>query len=63
MYSEFACLVDYLIQNYGKEKFLVYMNRVVNARTHNDVFFEMYQVNFEDCLQDFKNSVMQYAEE
>ncbi|MEJ2615604.1 MAG: hypothetical protein P8Z35_11640 [Ignavibacteriaceae bacterium] len=31
IYSEFGCIVDYLIENYGKEKFVLYITRLLNS--------------------------------
>lgn len=58
MYSEFACIVDYLIQRYGKKKFLLYMKRLMTKSDHNDVFDDVYGIEFYKFIQDFKDSIM-----
>jgi hypothetical protein len=56
-YSEFACIVDYLIAHYGKIKFIQYIVRLLNSYYPDDVFKEIYGIDFKTCLQDFKNHV------
>ncbi len=57
MYSEFACIVDYLIEKYGKEKFLVYMKELLKSNDHNSVFKETYGLDFDDFIVNFKKHV------
>ena len=54
MYSEFACIVDYMVQAYGKEKFLQYMKGLLSSSDHDRIFKEIYGIDFENFLQDFK---------
>lgn len=58
-YSEFACIVDYLINNYGKEKFLQYMTKLLNSYHPGEVFKGVYGININTCLDNF----MQYVKE
>ncbi len=60
MYSEFACIVDYLIENYGKEKFIKYMTQLLDSFQHNNVFRNVYGIDFDHCLDNFKRHVMDY---
>lgn len=57
MYSEFACIVDYLIINYGKEKFLTYMKNLLKDDNHNKVFKQVYGIDFDNALLEFKEYV------
>ena len=57
MYSEFACIVDYLIEQYGKDKFLSYMKELTHDDKHNNVFKDIYGIDFSKCIQDFRESV------
>jgi hypothetical protein len=57
MYSEFACIVDYLVNNYGKEKFLVYMKSLLKNNNHDKVFKDVYGIDFKDFLLYFKKFV------
>jgi GR25 family glycosyltransferase involved in LPS biosynthesis len=54
MYSEFACIVDYLIKQYGKEKFLVYMKTLFNDNNHDKMFKRVYGIDFSKSLNDFR---------
>jgi hypothetical protein len=57
MYSEFACIVDYLIINYGKEKFLSYMKSLLKNGDHDNVFKQIYGTDFDNALTEFKKYV------
>lgn len=57
MYSEFACIVDYLIETQGKEKFLVYMKKLLKDDNHNKVFKETYGIDFNEFISQFKNFI------
>ncbi len=52
-YSEYACLVDYLINSYGKEKFLEYINRLCGSFNSDKVFEEAYGMKFDKLLANF----------
>jgi len=57
MYSEFACIVDYLIETYGKEKLFTFMKELLENNDNNEVFMKVYNVEFEKVIQDFKKHV------
>ncbi len=57
MYSEFACIVDYLITNYGKEKFLTYMKSLLKSNDHDKIFKQIYDIDFNDFIEVFKANV------
>ncbi len=59
MYSEFACMVDYLIEKYGKDKFLVYMKSLIKSNNHNKIFKEVYGIDFNEFLIQFRQYVEQ----
>jgi len=59
MYSEFGCIVEFLIEKYGKGLFLSYMNRLLKDCRHDDVFKEVYRIDFKDFIAEFKRMVMQ----
>lgn len=59
MYSEFACIVDYLIEQFGKDKFISYMKELISNGKHDKVFRAIYGIDFSKCIEDFKESVMQ----
>ncbi len=55
-YSEFACIVEYLIHIGGKQKFLDYMKALMNDSNHDRVFMDVFGVEFDECLKDFRES-------
>lgn len=54
MYSEFACVVDYLIEKYGKKKFLSYIKELTTDSGNDRIFKNIYGIEFGQCIQDFK---------
>lgn len=57
MYSEFACIVDYLIKTYGQERFLSYMKALLRGGDHDRAFKNFYGIEFNECIKNFRNSV------
>lgn len=57
IYSEFGCIVDDLIITYGKEKFMQYVRRLSFASNHDKVFREVYGIDFDDFLLDFRKRI------
>lgn len=57
MYSEFACLVDYLVATGGREKFLSYMKTLLHKDNQEQVFKDIYGVDFDRFLLNFKAHV------
>jgi len=57
MYSEFACVVDYLIANFGKDKFLIYMKSLIKDNDNDKIFKEVYKVDFDKLIKDFEQFV------
>lgn len=57
MYSEFACIVDYLIETYGKEKLLTFMKELLKDSDNNKVFKEVYNIEFSQAIHDFRTQV------
>lgn len=52
-YSEFACIVEFLVEKYGKDKFLIYIKRLLTNNNHNKIFKDIYGIDFNDFLNDF----------
>jgi hypothetical protein len=61
MYSEFACIVEYLVAKYGKPKVLTYMKRMMNAQDHETVFKNIYGIAFPVFETNFRLYVSEYA--
>lgn len=60
MYSEFACIVDYLIETYGKEKLLIFMKKLMKDSDNDKVFKEVYNIEFSQMIVNFRNQVIEY---
>mgnify|MGYP006898455147 CR=1 FL=1 len=56
-YSEFACLVDHLIERHGKEKFGQYMTGLLGTYRHDALFQEVYGMEFDAFIEEFKTHV------
>lgn len=56
MYSEFACIVDYLIGKYGENTFYTYMNGLLTTQNHDKLFKKIYKTNFDIFLKDFREN-------
>ena len=57
MYSEFGCIVDYMITTYGKDKFISYMKSLIKNNDHDNLFRQIYGIDFDEFLDDFKEYV------
>ncbi len=57
IYSEFGFIVDYIIITYGKDNFLKYMKRLFTESDHNRVFKDIFGIDFESFVLNFKKSV------
>ncbi len=54
IYSEFGCIIDDLISNYGQEKFLKFLHQSLRSEDFYILFKETYQKAFSDYLIEFK---------
>lgn len=61
LYSEFACIADFLITNFGQESFLIYMKRLLREHRHDQVFEQVFKIPFERFISDWKHAVIQAA--
>ncbi len=57
IYSEFGCIIDYLIESHGRERFLRYMKELTVDPDHDEVFRRVYGTDFESFLLRFKEHV------
>jgi len=57
IYSEFGCLVEDIIQNYGKEKFLQYMTEALEEKDDKKVFLNVFGIEFNKYVGSFKNRI------
>jgi predicted SprT family Zn-dependent metalloprotease len=58
MYSEFACIIDYMVVKYGKAKFLSFMKSLINDNDHDKLFKQIYEIDFSEFLIDFRKYVV-----
>lgn len=58
-YSEFGCIVDYLVSTYGKDKILLFMKKLMKNSDNDVVFKGVYNIEFSKVIQDFKNYVIE----
>ncbi len=56
-YCEFSCIIDYLIRRYGRERFLRYQMALLNSYHPDEVFKEVYGLDFDGFVEDFKAQV------
>jgi len=56
MYSEFACIVDRLVERYGRAKFLAYMKSQLERGDHDAVFREVFGVGFDEFIVEFREN-------
>jgi hypothetical protein len=59
MYSEFGCIVDDLVQQYGREKFLGYMKRLCETSDNEQAFREAFGMTFAAYIDDFVRQARQ----
>lgn len=57
IYSEFGCIVDYMITTGGKDKFLNYMKTLLHNNNHDQVFKDIYGISFDKFLINFKEFI------
>jgi hypothetical protein len=58
IYSEFGCIIDYLVDNFGRDKFLLYIKKLTKENNHDKVFKEVYGIEFDQFLRNFQNHVL-----
>jgi hypothetical protein len=61
VYSEFGCIVDYLVTSYGEEKLQEYLRELFHESNHDKVFKHVYGRDFNDFLAGFKQHAQEIA--
>lgn len=56
-YSEFACIVDHLVELYGRKAFLMYMKALLHNSNHDEVFLSVFHTSFVSFIHEFRDSV------
>ncbi len=62
-YSQFACMVDYLIEEYGRDSFDRYLAGLLGGARHDAVFGDVYGVDFGVFVSDFKQHVSERTQD
>ncbi len=57
IYSEFGCIVDYLVKTYGKEKFIKYFKSLLEENDNDKQFRKVYSKDFNEVIFEFKEYV------
>lgn len=57
IYSEFGCIVDYLVKTYGKEKFIKYIKALMEKNDNESEFRKVYSRDFNKVISEFKEYV------
>jgi len=57
IYSEFGCIVDYLVKTYGKEKFIKYIKALLEKNENESEFRKVYSRDFNKVISEFKEYV------
>ena len=57
MYSEFGCLVDYLVESYGRGRFLQYVKRLCKPGDHKGAFEGIFGMGFDTFVDHFREHV------
>jgi hypothetical protein len=59
IYSEFAYIVDYLVEKCGKDKLLRYMKGLISDNDHDKIFRQVYGTDFDSEMGEFRRFVLQ----
>ena len=62
IYSEFGYIVENIITNYGEHKFAQYIKRLYSTSQHDRVFKEVFGIDFDNFLLDFKKRAEEFTQ-
>ena len=57
IYSEFGCIVEYLVKTYGKEKLIQYIKALLEENDNDKQFKKVYSKDFNAVISEFKEFV------
>jgi hypothetical protein len=57
IYSEFGCIVDDLINTFGREKFLKFFKQSLQSDDFYVLFKQTYKKDFSEYLEEFKTKI------
>ena len=58
IYSEYACIVDYLVEQYGRDEFIKYVKTIIKTCNPDKAFKNTYGLEFDDSIKAFKEYVI-----
>ncbi len=58
IYSEFGCIVDDLINTYGRSLFIVYYHQLLKNKENDQLFKKIFGISFSVYLDDFKKRMV-----
>ena len=50
-------MVDYIVEEYGRDKLLGYMKNLITSTDHVRVFKAVFEIDFQTFVREFKESV------
>ena len=57
IYSEFGCIVDYLVKTFGRKKFIKYIKALLDENDNESQFNKVYSRDFNEVISEFKEYV------
>ncbi|HPI18803.1 MAG TPA: hypothetical protein PKY56_00395 [Candidatus Kapabacteria bacterium] len=57
IYSELACIVDYMVIRFGKEKMLIFMKTLIDNSDYKMNFKKIYGIDFDAFIKDFDDFI------
>lgn len=57
IYSEFGCIVDYLVKTFGRKKFIKYIKALLEKNDNESEFRKVYSRDFNEVISEFKEYV------
>ena len=58
IYSEFGCIVDDLINTYGRDRFIFYYHQLLKNKNNEEAFLDVFGISFFDYLNEFKTRMV-----
>ena len=58
IYSEYGCIVDDLINTYGRNRFIGYYHQLLKNEENEKVFQDVFGISFSDYLEEFKKRMI-----
>lgn len=59
IYSEFACIVDYIIIKYGQDTFIQYIKALIEEDDNEIIFRKIFNKDIDEVILEFKQAVLE----